>query len=901
MCRKLRLSAVLLASLLVLAVPIVAQESGTIVGVVTQVDGSPVSGASVTVAALGRGGLTGADGRYTIASVPAGEHIVTVRSIGLAAASQRVRVPAGGTVTANFVVEVDALGLEGIVVTGSATPVVKLESTVAVTTQTAADIVEKAPQSTAELLEVVPGFYVEASGGEGGNNVWARGIPQDGSFRYVAFQEDGLPVYESPELAFANIDLFYRVDETVERLEAVRGGTAAIFASNAPGGIINFVSKTGGDELEGLAKITVGDYKMFRVDVDYGGPIAEDWRFNIGGFYRTDSGIRDPGFPANRGGQLKANVTRLTDNGYVRISGRYLNDRNIFYLPVPLQNPDDPEGIPGFDPNSGTLTSIDAGRVKIPTPDNDVFTRDLEDGMHPVVGSLTLEGLFELGDGWTLKNSARAMNADIRFNAIFSVNNPETAEAFADERVTDLGGTGFEYTFTHDPDATFNVANQNGNGLVVQSGWWSIGKQLRMFDNDLRITKSWDDLSSVVSNAITGGVYVSDFAADEVWNFNNILQEVRDEPRLLDLMVTGTPSGDISVTDEGFTRYGDFYRNANNNGRLIALYLQDELHATEALRIDAGLRYETADFDGNVEQFEEFDLGDPTTTADDAVNWGNGDFQPYSFEFDDIAYSIGANYLLTDRFAAFGRVSDGFRMRDFDNWAGQQGVISSGETEDVLQVEGGVKYGSPNLGVFASVFYSELTDIPFVDEVLDPVTNELVRLARFGDAQTLGLETELVARYEGARLDVTATLQDPELSALRFEDPALADLFSDFDFSGNQIRRVPNVILSFKPSYDFGPAANNFKVFANIHYIDERFVDDANQVTLPSYTKVDAGLRFDVSDRVTVTAHGDNLGNTIGLTEGNPRVGQVVGSTQDIYMARPILGRAFRFAVGYTF
>jgi outer membrane receptor protein involved in Fe transport len=96
-----------------------------------------------------------------------------------------VTVPAAGTVTADFTLEVDALNLEALVVTGTATETRKVEATYSVTNLSDAQIEEKAPQSTAELLEVVPGFYVESSGGQGGNNVWARGIPQDGGFRYV--------------------------------------------------------------------------------------------------------------------------------------------------------------------------------------------------------------------------------------------------------------------------------------------------------------------------------------------------------------------------------------------------------------------------------------------------------------------------------------------------------------------------------------------------------------------------------------------------------------------------------------------------------------------------------------------------------------------------------------------
>ena len=63
----------------------------------------------------------------------------------------------------------------------------------------------------------------------------------------------------------------------------------------------------------------------------------------MGGFYRYDHGVRDPGFPGIRGGQLKANVTRLLDNGYLRFSVKYLDDRNQFILPLPFTDPANPQ------------------------------------------------------------------------------------------------------------------------------------------------------------------------------------------------------------------------------------------------------------------------------------------------------------------------------------------------------------------------------------------------------------------------------------------------------------------------------------------------------------------------------------------------------------------------------
>ena len=111
-----------------------------------------------------------------------------------------------------------------------------------------------------DFLKSVPGFWVEASGGESNGNVRARGIPLDG-FATIGLYEDGLPLQHDPGISWLNADQVLRLDENIERVEVVRGGPSVIFASNAPGGLVNFVTKKGTDDPGGVLKYTVGDYR----------------------------------------------------------------------------------------------------------------------------------------------------------------------------------------------------------------------------------------------------------------------------------------------------------------------------------------------------------------------------------------------------------------------------------------------------------------------------------------------------------------------------------------------------------------------------------------------------------------------------------------------------------------
>ena len=368
---------------------------------------------------------------------------------------------------------------------------------------------------------------------------------------------------------------------------------------------------------------------------------------------------------------------------------------------------------------------------------------------------------------------------------------------------------------------------------------------------------------------------------------------MRDAPRLLDLEILDAAGNVLtSVTEDGFTQFGGFHRNASSDAFLYSLYISDEWQVNDKLRLDFGLRYEQADFSGSVESLESFDLGDPATTADDNVLWGNGNFRPFDHDFDEIAYSVGFNYTLRQNLAFYGRVSEGFRMPDFDQWT-DGNVDVKGDVEDVFQVEGGIKYSSPKLGVFAALFMSEFDNVPFSDEVIDPNTGQLVTARRFASTETIGLEAEVIAEVaRNFTVSVTGTFQQPEFQNFEFNFGG-----QNFDFSGNQVRRLPEILLSVKPAYRKG----RFGIFGSWLFVDDRFVDDANNLVLPQYDVFDAGISYDVSSRLTLELHGNNLSNEIGLTEGNPRTGQIIGVEQDIFMARPILGRSVRLSAAYRF
>src|SRR5215211_5986586 len=370
-----------LASALALALPLLypiaasAQQpapTGSIAGRVVDENGAGVANAQIYIDRPALGTQTRADGGYTLSRVPPGSYTLRARLLGFKPESTSVTVSANAQATADFTLRHDPLQLQTLIVTGTQTPRVNLDASVAVTTLTATEITAAAPRSTTEMLRYVPGFTrVESSGGEVNQNISMRGVL---GVEYVAFLEDGMPVFPTMHTFFMNADNLFRFDTNIDRMEIVRGGSSPLFGSNTPGAIVNFINKTGGEVCGGTMRATAASKGLARYDLNLNGPLGEDWRFNAGGFYRYDQGVRNPGFPGIRGGQLKASATRLMDNGSLRFSVKHINDRNQFILPLPFANAADTtesaDYVPGFS-DYGAMSTPEGLDLRIDTPGDD--------------------------------------------------------------------------------------------------------------------------------------------------------------------------------------------------------------------------------------------------------------------------------------------------------------------------------------------------------------------------------------------------------------------------------------------------------------------------------------------------------------------------------------------------
>ena len=111
---------------------------------------------------------------------------------------------------------------------------------------------------------------------------------------------------------------------------------------------------------------------------------------------------------------------------------------------------------------------------------------------------------------------------------------------------------------------------------------------------------------------------------------------------------------------------------------------------------------------------------------------------------------------------------------------------------------------------------------------------------------------------------------------------------------GNEVLRQPDWQARLSPSYTLTIGGFDTTFYVGATFVGDRWGDNANSNKLESYEKIDVGVTVDTPGGLFFQVHGDNVNDSDGLTESDPR-------TVAAPNGRPIFGRSVMFSVGYDF
>jgi outer membrane receptor protein involved in Fe transport len=755
-------------------------------------------------------------------------------------------------------------------------------------------------RSIDDLLRIVPGLRADASSGEGNGTLTVRGLPAASSgAKFIQVQEDGLPVLEFSDIFGVGGADLVRTDLTLSQVEVIRGGSASTFASNSPGGVINFISKTGEVQGGAVALSSGLDYHSTRADFTYGGPIGAGLRFQAGGFFRQGQGPRRTGYDAQKGGQVRFNLTRELSGGYVRLYGKYLNDRTPFYDVVPFfYGGTDARPrlgqIRGFDVLHDALASRYLRDVRLLDRRNAIIAADLADGQHLRQRTIGVEAQFDVA-GWTvqerLRYSGLSGSLTVPFDSAYSEVN-DGVDQITGIFAGSLGGRGVYAAGPRAGQTVLSSRNKPVNGNGLSAAVVMLHLPIHSYDdvtNELRVSRVFGLGGGELT--VTGGVYAARQTIDRDTFWVTIITDLNGHGRTVPLDVVaanGTPvteGGVLSYTngfDPGLRRSVQI-DNAVNAPFASLNYHLGRVSVGGSLRYDDGsARGRTWGVDGagwvpqaTVDVDRDGSLSSPETRV------GTTDLQaarPVDYHYHYLSYSTGVTYRVAEPLALFARYSRGART-PADRLLFHRELAADGSLRDrraavnaVRQAEAGAKYRAESVSLNVTGFWAATSDDNY-----DPIRDRPIRR----DYSAKGIEFEGLVRLGIAALRGGAT----------YTDATIKRDYLQPGFDGHAPRAQPRLIFQASPEIDLTHVAFG----ATFVGATKSFAQDENKLVIPAAVTTNAFVEFRPTEHLRMIVNANNLFDTVALSgldtpsepgkdsqgvEGTPLIG-----------ARPLTGR----------
>ena len=803
----------LLSILLMLFISAGVWAQSTVSGRVTSAeDRSALIGVSVIQKGTNSGVVSDESGNYSI-QVSGPEAILIFSYVGL----RNVEVTVGKQTVVNVVMESDYSTFSDVVVTASRQAVRKLETTTAVEIIGSKQLQRSKPEGILEAITSAPGVFTNTSQGRRGFVV-TRGFPDGsptGGLVYTGIMLDGIPTLGTPGKV---PEAGFGFDLNVERVEVVRGSAATIFGRASAAGVVNVITRTGGEKLGGAVRLTsyndilgTGNFN-YRADFNLNGPLAKNLRFNVGGWTMQDDGFRNTGYK-DEGYQVRGNIDWLIpDNrGSLRVYGM-VSDFNFQNLSDVALNPNTLTLAPGWKNTdtyqSQNLTGINftivegsgATRRFVLDANGRQITRNLGQAMAGgSYGRINQAGFkldHNLGSGWSLNNHFRYQTIE----------------------------TGVKYGFALPSFyAPTTVLRLYLDGDAVDKD----------LINEFRINKRIESGNN--QHLLSAGVYYS--TINQKPTTYSYLYNSTTDPK--NIRASGIfPAGSPAPTTGSITRRGDYDEN------VTAFFIGDEIKFDNRLTINIGARMDMLDLD-----MEETKIPyDKTLTRNES--------------FSDWSASLGANYLLSDRSALYGNVIRAYRMPDYSAFTSLERRADGkflrlpdglAENEVIFNTELGVRTGFEGFGFDVALFYTNIDNrlaSIFEDGLLvsKPLGQNRIQGAEasisFTGIRGLFVRSALTfqdGRFADFKIPVSKTGTNPNVnpSGNLYGNTLINEGNNNYsiDLKDKRIPGVPNLIWNFVANYEYKYFGLDFSANVNAG----RYADATNIIELGTLTIINVG------------------------------------------------------------
>ena len=333
------------------------------------------------------------------------------------------------------------------------------------------------------------------------------------------------------------------------------------------------------------------------------------------------------------------------------------------------------------------------------------------------------------------------------------------------------------------------------------------------------------ETGSLGHTVVVGGEYI-DTSSDQD-RFNSVFDTNNDDQEFIQFSADGSFnfSGGVGINTDGLTATSTF-TDLNDDTRVsvevFSAYIQDEIALSDSLDIVLGAR------------FDSFDIEVLNVPADDLRSRTDEEISP----------RLGLVYKPKENISIYGSYSESFLPRSgeqFTDINGDDNVLDPNTSENL---ELGLKWD------FADNF--SFTTAIFDIENSSPQANDTnIGTLDIIDAEVQGFEAQLQGNItdewfvsagysyiDGDQVDVVTVNGVEEQQ------------------DGGRLRELPENTFNVWSTYD---VTSQFRLGLGLTYQDESFAGNSNAVTLPSFTRVDAAIFYDVHDDLSLQVNVENL------------------------------------------
>ena len=278
------------------------------------------------------------------------------------------------------------------------------------------------------------------------------------------------------------------------------------------------------------------------------------------------------------------------------------------------------------------------------------------------------------------------------------------------------------------------------------------------------------------------------------------------------------------VNAGGAATRNDFTSDLNDDTHVdvevTSVYVQDEVTVSESIKMVLGARY------------DEFDI-----SVVDVANAG----EVRSRTDSEISPRAGLIYKPQENVSIYASYSESFLPRSGEQFANINGDKNQLDPDTYSNTELGLKWDiSGRLNVSAAIFEIESSSPPVADS--DPSTLDVID-----------------STIEGFEAQVNGQLTDAWGVAVGYSylDGEQVDRSGA---TGLRLRELPENMFSVWSTYQVTPRIG---LGLGLTYQDDSFINQSNTAKLPSYTRIDAAVYFDVSETLSVQLNIDNVADEL--------------------------------------